>query len=332
MLLKHPEGLPWQDIIKIININKFTRNEISERRIPGRIFDNENVYLSERGTYRHVKFANFESIDIEKVLLDILYYFDGSNDSSIHLYSDYYRQRRKYLGINYYKLRYVVRNYGEEHGIYFVGQSHVDTISLQSNPYRVTAKDAILNILKKSDKSLTIAEIAQATRSKNQLMAFYIIQALQQDDKVLRVDQKLYTTPDKVFQFVDLDKILSSINDIIQSTSCIIESDVFRENLNPIFNFSYSKYFYASLAAINRKNFSWHCKNQLFCKYKFSYKSISEIMDEICKFEIGKKKNLAEVQKIVWFTRKTADSAYSNWMFKHKFMQITGNSKEKNCC
>ena len=323
VLTKHPEGLPWKDIIRIINTNSYTKNEISEKKIPGQMFDNENVYLSDRGTYRHVKFAKFDGIDIEEILLDILYFFDESNEQSLHLYTDYYQQRKKDINIDYYSLRYVVRNHGEKHGIYFVGQSHVDTVSLHPNPGRVTLKDAILNTLKNSSKSLTVAEIAQYTRSRNQILTFYTIQSLQQEERVVRVDQKLYTTPEKVFQSIDNQNVLSEINKIIQSTSRIIESDVFRERINSTFNYSYSKYFYASLSSLNQKRFSWHCKNQLFCKNPFVYKSISEIMNEICKLQLGQEENMLEVQKLIWLTKQTASSAFHNWKFKQQSLQDT---------
>lgn len=329
VLTKHPEGLPWKDIIRIININKYTKNEISERRMPGHMFDNENVYLSDRGTYRHVKFAKFDGIDIEEILLDILYFFDDSNEESLHLFTDYYQLRKKDINIDYYSLRYVVRNYGEKHGIYFVGQSHVDTVSLHPNPGRVTLKDGILNILKNNAKSMTIAEIAQATRSRNQILTFYTIQALQQEEKVVRVDQKIYTTPEKVFQSIDQQNVLVEINKIIQSTSRIIESDVFREKINYTFSYSYSKYFYASLASLNQKRFSWHCKNQLFCKKPFYIKSMSEIMSEICKLQVGQEENMLEVQKLIWLTKQTFSSAFHNWKFKQQSLQST-EIKEQN--
>lgn len=323
VLIKHPAGLPWQDVTRIVNINKYSKNKISERRIPGQMFDNEYVYLSDRGTYRHVKYANFEGIDIEALLLDIIYFFDETNDKSLHLYTDYFQQRHKHINIDYYSLRYIVRNHGEKHGIYFVGQSHVDTVSLNPNPDRVTLKDAILNTLKNSDKSLTIAEIAQDTRSRNQILTFYTIQALQQEEKVVRVDQKLYTTPEKVFQSIDRQNVLIEINKIIQSTSRIIESDVFREQINAIFNYSYSKYFYASLASIHQKPFLWHCKNQFFCKKPFLYKSMSEIMNEKCKLQVGQEENITEVQKLIWLTKQTASSAFHNWKSKQQSMQST---------
>ena len=326
-LTKHPAGLPWQDITRIVNINKYAKNQISERRMPGKMFDNEYVYLSDRGTYRHVKYAKFEGIDIEAILLDIIYFFDETNDKSLHLYTDYFQQRQKHIDIDYYTLRYIVRNHGEKHGIYFVGQSQVDTVSLNPNPDRVTLKSAILNTLKNSDKSLTIAEIAQDTRSRNQILTFYTIQALQQEEKVVRVDQKLYTTPEKVFQLIDRQNVLFEINKIIQSTSRIIESDVFREQINSIFNYSYSKYFYASLASLNQKQFSWHCKNQLFCKMPFSYKSMSEILDERCKLLVGQEENIIELQKIIWLTKQTASSSFHNWKFKQQSIQSTKNNE-----
>ena len=289
--------------------------------MPGHLFDSEFVYLSNMGTYRHVKYANFGGMDIEELLLDILYFFDESNEKSLHLYTDYFQQRQKHIEIDYYSLRYIVRNHGEKHGIYFVGQSQVDTVSLYPNPDKVTLKDAILNSLKYNEKSLTIADIAQATRSRNQILTFYTIQALQQEGEVVRVDQRLYTTPEKGFQVIDQENVLLEINKIIRSTSRIIESDVFREQINSIFNYSYSKYFYASLASLNQKRFSWHCKSQFFCKKPFLYRSMSEIMNEICKLHVKQEENIIEVQKIIWLTHHTATSAFHNWKFKQKSIQ-----------
>ncbi len=318
VLTRHPKGLPWQDIIQIINALNYTKNKINERKMPGKMFDNENIYLSDRGTYRHIKFADFEKIDIEKVLLDILYFFDNINDRCIHLYTDYFQKKKESLGVDYYSLRHIVRKYGAMHGIYFLGRSQVDTISLQPNPDSVTLKDAILKTLKNSEKSLTLIEIAQCTRSRNQYLTFMMIQNLQQDGKVVRVDQMLYTIPDRAFDSIDQNMILENINNIIESSSRIVESDVFREQINMKFNYSYSKYFYASLAFINQKGFSWHCTNQFFCKKPFSYRSMIEIMDEFCSIELDQEKNMEKVQKIIWLTRRKASSAYYNWRFKKR--------------
>jgi len=310
-----PVGLPWKDIAKIINANGYSHVKHSEERLFDINWDGSNlVYLCGRGVYRHTKFLDLSQIDIEGIIIDILFYFDEQGTNRIHLHG-YFDQKKP--NIDYYDLRYIVKKYGEEHGLYFTGRSGVDNVSFEhNNKLWITQKDVIVKILRSTSSAMTKEEIAKQMRSKSIRHAGLYINSLREEGRVVRVDRMMYTTPENAFQDIDKTTIMQIISDIMLSSDRIVEADIFREAVNQQLSLSYSKYFYASL--IKTQSPDWHYKQNLFSTTPIPYKNITDICNLQCQLSLSNKENISRIREIVYLTDSVAQNTINLWRMSKK--------------
>jgi len=203
ILANNPAGLPWKDVARIANINKITKTQFDESRSIHSVFtDSDDVYLCGKGLYRHTKFLGIEQSIFDKIISEvknrlILFPRDAAHLSELFSQSEFLKQ------FDYYGVRYIIKIFGEDEGVYFCGKSQTDTVSLEKNSGSINQKEVILQKLATSQSALTKAEIAQLLKSKSLLHAGFYIDELARDKKIVQVDRMLYTTPEKAFDGID---------------------------------------------------------------------------------------------------------------------------------
>ena len=208
VLTFHPAGLPWKDIARIVNKQGYSSSLFDEKKQAGGSFVNEFIYLCAKGTYRNLIFLDLEQFDIPEIMQHLLDYFKKNKTTALHL-NDYFYQTKSNLNkIEYFVLRHLVREYGEEYGLYFHGKSGTDSVSLDPEVMLISQADVIIKVLNESKSAMTKQEIALLLRSKSKGHASFYINNLIEDGKVVRVDQLVYTTPEKAFGTMDTDAIM----------------------------------------------------------------------------------------------------------------------------
>ena len=245
-LTYQPEGLPWKDVVKIVNRQGYAKYKLAEDRVPHGFNDSDYIYLCNHGNYRNLMFLDLEPFDFESIMKHLLDYFESNDIETLNLYDYFQQTSNERPPIEYFTLRHVVRTYGEEFGIYFNGRSGVDNVSINEVSERVTQWDVVVQALNQSKGAMTKPEIAERLRSKSLNHAGYYLNELMEKNKVVRIDNLMYSTPEKAFKDINLDEILSIIKKLMHSTNKIVEADVFRKFVNRELNLSYSKYFYAA--------------------------------------------------------------------------------------
>lgn len=225
-LVGHVNGLPWKDITKIVNNGGYCSTKLNEDRFIHSYFSNSDyIYGSGRGTYRHLMYLDFASINIESIIGNILEYFHSHKITRLHL-NDYYFQSALSSVIDYFTLRYIVRTFGVEYGIFFDGKSGVDSLSSFKNAVQFTQKEVILLALNNSNNPMTKQEIAERLRSKSLKHANFYLDMLLNEGSVIRVDYMTYSTPDKIFDNMHLTEITTQLKQFIDNTDKIIESSI----------------------------------------------------------------------------------------------------------
>ena len=228
-LTYQPEGLPWKDVVNIVNRQGYAKYKLAEDRVPHGFNDSDYIYLCSHGNYRNLIFLDLEVFDFESIMKHLLDYFESNDIETLNLY-DYFQQTlNERPPIEYFTLRHVVRDYGEEFGIYFNGRSGVDNVSVNEMSERVTQWDIVIQALNQSKGAMTIHEIAERLRSKSSQHARYYLNELMEKNKVVRIDNLMYSTPEKAFKDIKSDEILSIIKKLMYSTNKIVEADVFRK-------------------------------------------------------------------------------------------------------
>ncbi len=316
VLTFHPAGLPWKDIVRIINKKGYFSSILDETIQKGGSFASEFVYLSDHGSYRNLIFLDIEQFDIPAMMQNIHRYFKQHQTKSVHLNDYYYQTKGQRIEIEYFTLRHFVREYGEEYGLYFKGKSGVDSVSLEPNEALFSQADVIIKVLNESKVAMTTQEIAGRLRSKSTSHARFYINNLMAEGKVVRVDQLVYTTPEKAFVGMDIKAITQVIQDVMLIKDLIVEADVFREYVNMELNLSYSKYIYMALVKTYLKDLSWFRNNTLYSKNPIPYKNIMDMCRKLCDPELSNHQNVMIIQKDVWLTDAVAADAIQQWKWQ----------------
>ncbi|MCK9394942.1 MAG: hypothetical protein M0Q44_05070 [Methylobacter sp.] len=312
----HPSGLPWKDIARIANKNGFLSKKIDETRATHGFHDSEFIYLCGLGTFRNLMFLDLEQIDMPEVMQDLLDYFKQHQLKALHLHDYFYQTKDQRCEIEYFTLRHLIREYGEEYGLYFEGQSGSDSVSLDQNLKRITQTDVIIKVLNESKVAMTKQEIAERLRSKSTNHATFLLNNLMEEGKVVRVDKMVYTTPEKAFSNIDTKAIMKIIQDIMNISDIIVEADVFREYVNMELNLSYSKYIYMALVKMQLKELGWYRNNTLFSKKSIPYKNLIDMCKQLCNPELPKNENANIIKKAVWLTDAVATEAIHQWKWQ----------------
>lgn len=312
----HPAGLPWKDISRIVNKKGYSSTQIDETRSTHGFNDSEYIYLSDKGTFRNLMFLDIEQFSIPEVMQDLLDYCKQHQLTALHLHDYFYQSKGNRSEIEYFTLRHLVREYGEEYGLYFNGKSGSDSVSLDPNLKRITQTDVIIKALNESKVAMTKQEIAERLRSKSTNHATFLLNNLMEEGKVVRVDKMVYSTPEKAFRGLDIKSIMQVIKDIMGISDIIVEADVFREYVNMELNLSYSKYIYAALVKIQIKELAWYRNGNLFSKKTIPYNSLIDMCKKLCNPELSNNQNIKTIQKAVWLTDAVAADAIQQWKWQ----------------
>lgn len=314
VLTFHSSGLPWKDIARIANKKGYSSNNFDETRQATSAWScSEYVYLSGLGTYRNLMFLDVEQFDIPNLMQWLLDYFNQNNLTALHLHDYYQSTRNQQTNIEYFTLRHLVREYGEEYGIYFNGKSGSDSVSIDKDSKRIIQSDVIIKVLNESKVAMTMQEIAERLRSKSTGHASFYIHNLMEEGKVVRVDKMVYTTTEKAFSNINTKAIMQVIKDIMNVPNAIVEADIFREYINMELNLSYSKYIYASLVKTQLKEIKWYCNNTLFSKRTIPYKNLADVCRQLCNPTLSNNENIKIIQKAIWLTDSVAMSIIQSW-------------------
>jgi len=312
----HPAGLPWKDIVRIVNKKGYSSIPFDETRQSSGLFINEFIYLSDHGTYRNLMFLDLEHFNILEILHHVLDYFRKNQITALHLHDYYYQSKSDRSEIEYYTLRHLIREYGEEYGLYFNGKSGTDSVSLNPEVTLISQADVIIKALNESKVAMTKQEIAERLRSKSLGHAGFYLNNLMEEGKVVRVDKMVYSTPEKVFKVLDTKSIMQVIKDIMGISNIVVEADVFREYVNMELNLSYSKYIYAALVKTQIKELAWYRNGNLFSKKVITYKNLLDMCKQLCKPELSNNQNTKIIQQAVWLTDAVANDAIRQWKWQ----------------
>lgn len=310
-LASHPKGLPWQDITKIVNNRGYTNSKIDTHRIA----PNPYIYLSGRGTYKHIKYIELENIDYDIIFDELLKYSNKINASVFKL-NQCYQDSKTLKNQTYYVIRYIIKNFGEDYGFYFDGHSTSDSISLEKKFTRITQEEIILNYIKENKSLVTIRQITPLLRSNSLSNASAIVNKMIQEDKIVQIDRMRYTTPENAYKKINKADYINRIESVLNSYNKPIEQSKFEEIINKRYSLSYSRYFYASLARLSAKEKGWYRKYNLYSTSPIPYNNVIDILERYCDPCNTRTVNLDILNQHIAIEKKTASIAYHNWKIK----------------
>jgi len=313
ILSKHPQGLPWLDVAKIVNSRAISRTNLNQDRPDNQaLFDSDFVYLAGKGVYKHTKYMNLSEINIDSVFESLLVFFDETNRDVFHL-NEVCRKSVFLQDKDYYAIRYIVKMYGEDYGFYFDGKSQADSVGLEKGFKNITQKDVILQAMSANTKPMTKPEIAALLKSNSIGHAAYYLDEMIGDEQIVQVDRMLYTTPEIAYKDIDLPRYIAGINEILLNENRPTDPSIFQHKLNNDFNKTYSKYFYSSIAKNSYQQNNWRRKQNLYSLYDIKYNNLTDAINKHCKSDFDTNANFKILSNFIAITRESAQVSIENW-------------------
>ncbi|CAH6897104.1 RNA polymerase subunit sigma-70 [Vibrio chagasii] len=313
ILVNHPRGLPWLDIAKLVNANGYSKTEVYEDRLDHEAFKNKDyIYLSGKGIYKHTRFINSDFVDLDKVFSDISDYTEARSGEVFHLnecyqFSDYLKR------FDYYEIRHFVKHFGEDYGLYFSGRSQADSIGFEKGFKNITQKDVIIKAMNSRDKPLTKPEIANLLKSKSLGHAGFYLDGLIEEARVVQVDHQLYTTPEKAYRNIDLQKYTDTMQGVLDSLGKPVHASIFQALLNSKFSVSFSKYFYASIARCCADERNWVRAHGLYSIKDIPFTNLTDALNTYCEVGSSVRDNIEFLQEHIAISKDSAYYAVRNW-------------------
>jgi len=299
ILASYPEGLHWKKICKIGN-NSFTKNKWNANRIVGDFSLSMNfnsfIYLSERGTYKLLKFNNILN-DRSEILMYILDICKNNYREQISLDFIYkeIKKKEKYNDINFYDLRLIIKIFGKENGIYFHGKSSSNTISLNKNFKAISIKDKLKDIINNTNHEVDLVQIKDIFQ-KNSSSIDARLDELVEEMEIFKLNPGTYLNYDSAILLCDKDEVIFKLEEILLDNKIITNSFI-REKLNEEFDYNHSIYYYNSLVKVIAQEKLWFHKEIYSSKNDFNVETIKKKIESLFNMNLSVNKNYDKISK-----------------------------------
>lgn len=312
VLSEHPNGLPWEDIYRLVNQRGISCTPFTDRLSSSVLKDSPLMYLAGKGVYRHTSFVDFAAID-EEVIFNVLHEYFASTASEVSNLGEVHAGNSKLRAHDYYIVRYVVKFHGEAYGIYFNGKSQTDSISFNPKFDLYSQKSVILEAMRRVRTPMTKTEVAQLLKSRSVNHASIYINEMMHTNQIVQVDRMLYTTPELAYENIDLDAMQQAIETVLRRHQIPVDPSVIQIELNVQQNEAYSKYFYGSLARYFSQLQHWHRRKNLFSLHPISFASLTDAINSLCDMNNSPELNVAKLCQHIAITDEAAKTSIYNW-------------------
>ena len=131
--------------------------------------------------------------------------------------------------------------------------------------------------------------------------------------EVVQVDRMLYTTPDQAYKNIDINVYVEAITQILLNHGKPVEPSIFESELNRLFDKSYSKYFYSSIARLSFASQGWFRKQSLYSVTPIPFDSLRDAIQTHCSLERSLIDNIHRLREYIAIREKVASVAITNW-------------------
>ena len=270
ILLDYPNGLHWKKIIKIGN-SSYTKNKWSEDRLMSDhsldMVVNRNIYLSDRGTHKSLKFC-IEINRYEEILDKFIFELKKLNKVTEFMEKVYQLvvQDEQFKELNFYDARAIIKIYGQEKGIFHTGRSGTNTIGLIKNISPINLKQKIKNIIYEKGEEIHYQEILSTlTKTNEDVPINQALDKLVDDLTIFRIDMGTYLKYEDAINLCNIVEIKDYLEELLSNYE-FITSGFIREKINDDLGYALSTYYYASLVKIIAKDNGWFCSSNYLSK------------------------------------------------------------------
>lgn len=214
------------------------------------------LFQSDRGGYSHIKYFPISESSYPQIFEEVRKILEQNSDiNAANLRMQIYEVSDVLQQYDYFTVRHLVRNFGEDYGIYFNGKSGADTVSLQAGVKPQGQLQTILNLMESTNKPVTRNSLAKQIRSGSENHASFYLNELMDMGKVVRVSAHEYALAQNAFKSINVQEILSEILGILNYYNKSVEVGIIAEKINLKHHLSYPKAWYLHLIKNQSKLF-----------------------------------------------------------------------------
>jgi hypothetical protein len=208
------DGAPWLEIQQAVNEGGYCARNLPTTRLDfamGTAVDNGWIYQSERGTYAPVSaltryFKKIEPMDIVHRVKDFLIE-EGEDSYPLAKLYNAKSDDGMFFNLEYFIVRYAIKQYGEIGDVYFSGLSGSDMIGLHENVGTMSKQEVILQEFE--DKTdFTLEDVVPLLRSNSPRHAAYLIDKLIREGEIVKTEMNTYTLAKNLNAGIDLDAVM----------------------------------------------------------------------------------------------------------------------------
>ncbi|EMF9070345.1 hypothetical protein V4U64_004032, partial [Vibrio vulnificus] len=258
--LSFPSGINFREIHKLANEQGFCNTlfplDRQEHGVQGCV-DQGLLYLSGHGSYRHTNYFPLSDEQIESIAKEVkeILAIQTQSTESLHLKMGVYEQSTRLQEFDYFDVRHVVREYGQQYGVFFAGKSGADTVSLRNDVTPKGQQQVILDWFVNDKTPKTREEVAKIIRSGSINHASFYINELVSQGKIVRIDLTHYTTPEYAFDGAPIKDVMEISAKYITNSERPIEIGMIANQCNAMLHMEKPKVWYLSLLRHFAKNF-----------------------------------------------------------------------------
>ncbi|HEX7603949.1 MAG TPA: hypothetical protein VF316_20165, partial [Polyangiaceae bacterium] len=295
VLLSYPSGLAYGEIARIANERLLTKDPLPAART--RAFGAERVYLCGSGAYRHWSFLEAEGHRPQAVVERVAAWLASQPEAAANLHSIVAAIGDE-LGLDYFRLRAFVAEYGAEAGLDFDGRSRADTVTLGVRDGRRTIADAVYDRATQSRDPVR-PEVIAATLHLSLAMATVVLDRLVDEHRVVRIDRAHFATRERAFGGLDVAALASRIDAILREAARPVEAESLRRRLECETDQGRSKYFYMSFVRTFAADYGWHVARTLLSSAPIHVKGLADLVRQYSDASIARPAAVARVQSEV---------------------------------
>ncbi len=261
ILLDYPNGLHWKKICEIGNQSHTNNNWDLDRIVSDSSFSmdhNPNIYLSDRGTHRLIKFCEFldnkdklipKTIDLLKEL--------NSDQSDLEKIFKKMIETDEFAQLNFYDYRAIIKIFGSEKGLYHSGRSGTNTISFNKDIKPISLKNKIKEIIEKSDGEINYQDIKNSLQKTNEEVPLSVhLDDLEEENIIFKINPGIYLNFKDAIGLCDQKEVTEYLDEILDQYEFI--TNVFiREKINEDLGYGLSTSYYVSFVKFIAKQNNW---------------------------------------------------------------------------
>ena len=245
ILNSYPNGLHALDIFNKINSSpsKVKIKRLHPFSINGALEKDNTTMFCGKGSVKLIKFSNIDLIDKKNIFPLVISHL--KKNSMVTSLDNLFENLKKFLPeeVDIFDLRYVIKNSGQEYGVFFTGKSQARTVSLDK-PVRLNRSQEIYNYINKLDTYVTIETISKTLKISEGVINGQIGDLIK-SGMICRYSANNYTSNQYAYRNFNDDEVSADILKILQSNK-FVTNDFIAEKLNDKYYESKSNYFYSS--------------------------------------------------------------------------------------